>query len=522
MSTQSFPVAAEAVPAAPAVAASRPAVARKARAGLAMSLATFAMAAASAIQAVLYLSKFGTNTRTDGFFVAFALYTTFGVFSQSLRLTSVPLLVDDARLTVREFAAALAVIALPVLIVTVPLANPVAHLLAPGLGSEGRNVTRDALPVLGLAMTLQLWAAGGATVLAIRDRFTIVAGAYIAGAGAGLLTFLAIMGTAGEQTLGWSMFAMAVVTFSWMVAGVALSGGVGASKRAVRPRALLADAGLLLGRTAIYLAFNMLFVITLAFASHAAIGDTTVLSYAYLFASYLVAGTGMALGMSRIPDMTRAARAERQAVVADTVPQGFRYSMLLVAPALAALIAAGAPLIHELFPGSLDATGVHTLRVFGLLLVPWTVAALLVNFLLPAMFAVGRARLLNALAVPLVLVHLGATAVGSALFGVNGAVAAFCVAPGCFAAVLLVTGAGHDAFRIGREMFFDGARFLALSGLAFGTGWLVGKTIPSELAGAVVAGALGSLIYVVGLRLFARRQVAVLLGAIARPAAASA
>jgi peptidoglycan biosynthesis protein MviN/MurJ (putative lipid II flippase) len=521
MSTQTFPVGAEPVAAA-AVAASRPAVARKARAGLAMSLATFAMAAASAIQAVLYLSKFGTNGRTDGFFVAFALYTTFGVFSQSLRLTSVPLLVDDARLTVRAFAAALAVIALPVLLITVPLAGPLAHLLAPGLDAESRGVTQSALPVLGVAMALQLWAAGGATVLAIRDRFSLVAGAYIAGAGTGLVTFLAIMGSAGEQTLGWSMCSMAVVTCTWMLVGVRISGGMGARKGSLRPRAAFADAGLILGRTAIYLAFNMLFVVTLAFASHAAIGDTTVLSYAYLFASYLVAGTGMALGMSRIPDMTRAARAERQAVVADTVPQGFRYSMLLVAPAMAALIAAGAPLIHELFPGSLDATGVHTLRVFGLLLVPWTVAALLVNFLLPAMFAVGRARLLNTLAVPLVLVHLGATAVGSALFGVNGAVAAFCVAPGCFAAVLLVTGAGHDAGRLAREMFFDASRFLALSGLAFGAGWLVGKTVPSELAGAVVAGALGSIIYVVGLRLFARRQVAVLLGAIARPAAASA
>ncbi len=78
---------------------------RKARAGMAMSLATFAMAAASAIQAVLYLGHFGTNARTDGFFVAFALYSTFGVFSQSLRLTSVPLLVEPgARLSVREFA----------------------------------------------------------------------------------------------------------------------------------------------------------------------------------------------------------------------------------------------------------------------------------------------------------------------------------------------------------------------------------------------------------------------------------
>src|ERR1700722_4766431 len=128
----------------------------KARAGMAMSIATFAMAAASGIQAVLYLSRFGTNARTDGFFVAFAVYTTFGVFSQSLRLTSVPLLVGvKARLSVREYAAALGFLAIPVVIATVPLAVPVAALIAPGLGRVGRSVTASALPVLGLAMALQ-------------------------------------------------------------------------------------------------------------------------------------------------------------------------------------------------------------------------------------------------------------------------------------------------------------------------------------------------------------------------------
>ncbi len=487
-----------------------------------MSLATFAMAAASAIQAVLYLSKFGTNVRTDGFFVAFAVYTTFGVFSQSLRLTSVPLLVEPgARLSIRQFAAALTLIGLPVLILTGPLSSLVAALIAPGLGDEGRNATESALPVLGGAMVLQLWAAGGATVLAIRARFNLVAGAYIAGAGAGLVAFLALMGTAGEQTLGWSMLAMAIVTSTWMMFGVRASGGMGERKASFALGTLLRHAGLILGRTAVYLAFNMLFVVTLAFAgSHGATGDTTVLSYAYLFASYLVAGTGMALGMSRIPDMTRAARAERRAVVAETVPQGFRYAMLIVAPAMAGLITVGAPLIHRLFPGSLDATGVHTLRVFATLLAPWTIAALLVAFFLPALFAVGRARLLNALAVPLVAVHLGATALGSTLFGVNGAVGALFVAPALFAVVLLVAGTGSTALVIARELALDAARFLVLSAVAFGAGWLLGKTVPDGLLTVAIAASVGGLGYLGGLRFVARRQIEVLLGVLGRPAAA--
>lgn len=538
-----------------------------ARAGMAMSVATFAMAAASAIQAVLYLGRFGTNARTDGFFVAFALYSTFGVFSQSLRLTSVGLLVEPgARLSAPRFAAVLGAIALPVLLLTGPLAGPLAQLIAPGLKASGRHVTEMALPVLGGAMVLQLWAAGGATVLAIRGRFGSIAGAYMAGAASGLVTFLALMSTAGVQTLGWSMGAMSVVTCVWMFVGVKASGGLGlwpaeVARRPVEPwaptnpdesaplrtsqrfgglsflrsalwrtsrrltmhlTALLRDCGVVLGRTAIYLAFNLLFVITLAFASSSEAGSTTVLSYAYLFASYLVAGTGMALGMSSIPDLTRQARAQRRALVADTVPRGFRYAMLLVAPALAGLIVAGAPLIHAILPKSLSNAEVRTLQTFAALLVPWTIAALLVNFLLPVLLAFGRTRLLGALAPTLLAMHLLATAIGTALFGVDGAVGAMWVAPACLAAVLLVSGAGRaQAPAIVRRLSSDGARFVALATLAFGAGWIAGSAMEAELARATVAAAVGCAAYAGGLLVVARRQVEVLVSAVvARPAPA--
>lgn len=500
---------------------------------MAMSMATFAMAFASAIQAVLYLGRFGTNDRTDGFFIAFALYSTFGVFSQSLRLTSVPLLVQPgARLSGRQFAATLGFLALLVFIVTVALAHPLANLIAPGLSAQGRSVTASALPVLGFAMIFQLWAAGGATVLAIRSRFNAIAAAYMTGAGIGLVAFLALMNSTGAQTLGWSMLAMALVTCGFMLAGVKRSGGLeGAGslktnvKRSAKLRArittLSRDAVLVLGRTAVYLAFNVLFVITVAFASHATAGGTTVLSYAYLFASYLVAGTGMALGMSSISDLTRQARA-REAVFTDALPQGFRFSMMIVAPALAALIVAGAPLIHTVLPRSLSSSQVHSLRTFVALLVPWTIFALLVNFLLPVMFALGRTRLLNLLALPLVLAHIAATALGSLLFGVDGAVGAFFVAPACFAIVLLATGAGRD-IRVQLALQLAGVtvRFLLVAVVAFGIGWALGATLSAPFAQAVVGGAVGVGLYLGGLRLFARPQLEVLLGALSsRPSTA--
>src|SRR5215469_5690336 len=108
--------------------------AKHAHAGVAMAAATLAMGLTSGLQALLYLSSYGIGGKTDGFFIAFALYTSFGVFSQSIRITSAPFLVGSKpRLAPAEFGTALLVIAIPVALVTIPLAGPLAAILAPGL-----------------------------------------------------------------------------------------------------------------------------------------------------------------------------------------------------------------------------------------------------------------------------------------------------------------------------------------------------------------------------------------------------
>ena len=107
---------------------------KHASAGVAMSVATLSMAAASGLQALLYLNSFGVNGRTDGFFVAFALYTIVGVFSQSIRMTSANLLIGERpRLVTAEYGVCLGLIAIPILILTIPFADQFAQLLAPGL-----------------------------------------------------------------------------------------------------------------------------------------------------------------------------------------------------------------------------------------------------------------------------------------------------------------------------------------------------------------------------------------------------
>lgn len=499
---------------------------KHAHAGVAMAIATLAMAGSSGIQALLYLSSFGVGGKTDGFFVAFALYSSFGVFSQSIRVTSAPLLVGARpRMSTREFAAGLILIAIPVAIVTIPLASQLGDLIAPGLTDAGRNVTVEALPVLGIAMVLQLWAAGGATVLAIRDRFDRIALAYISGALAGLVVYLAVSGSAGELSLGWSMLAMAVVTALIMLDGVR-SGREDRPPSPALPRTLRALArpvGLILGSTLIYLAFNALFVVSLAFAGKYDPGDATVLSYAYLFASYLVAATGFALGMSRIADMRRGALVDWREVIADTVPAGFRYSMMLAAPAMAVLISGGAQLIGEVLPKSFDAAKVDQLQVFAALLCLWVVAALLVNLLLPAMFALGRSRFVNWMAPVVFIAHIAVTALGGVLFGADGVVGAAFVVPAAFAVLLLTVGAGRGAGPIARDLTRDGLRFTLLAAVSYGVGYLVGAELADGIVSSLVTLVIGSGLYLATATRFAPEQTRLLLGAIkpaSKPASA--
>ncbi len=498
--------------------------AKHAHAGVAMAAATLAMGLTSGIQALLYLSSFGIGGKTDGFFIAFALYTSFGVFSQSIRITSAPFLVGARpRLSPAQFGAALGVIAVPVAILTIPLAGPLAAVIAPGLKPAQRSVTEAALPILGVAMILQLWAAGGATLLAVRDRFDRIAAAYLFGALAGLVAYLVASRFAGELSLGWSMLAMAVVTGAIMLDGVRAAIPVAERGRAaVRDlRRLAGWVWVVLSGTIVYLAFNGLYVVTLAFTSKYGSGSATVLSYAYLFASYLVAATGFALGMSRIADMSRGVLADRAEVIAATVPGGFRYAMLIVAPALGALIAGGATLIGDVLPSSFSAADVAQLRLFAILLCAWTIAALLVNLLIPALLALGRSRMVNVVAPLVFLAHIAVTAIGGALFGVNGVVGSFFVVPLCFAVVLLLGGAGRHCMPIVRELTRDAIRFSLLAGVSFGIGYLAGD-LASGIASPLIAIGVGVPLYAASISRLAPRQIRLLVGSVRRTSAVEA
>ncbi|MBJ7472321.1 MAG: hypothetical protein JHD16_13525 [Solirubrobacteraceae bacterium] len=507
----------EAVPQAPT---------RAARAGALMAISTLAMAGASAIQAVLYLGEYGATARTDAFFAAFAVYQVVGVFTQATRVSSVPLLVGDKAIGMLRFFGGLAVIALPIIVACGPLAGPLADLLAPSATGSAHDLAVSALRVLGVAIVLQLFAAGAATLLGMRDRFEPVAAAYAFGALAGLVVFLFVR-TQGELSLAWSMLAMAVVTSTWaMVALLRVrreevasgTGGLGLAGVERKQRLVVEcfqTAGDLLGRSVVYFVINAFFLVTLAVVGReGGAGATTVLSYAYLLASYLVAGTSTAVGISRAPDMVRGAQDQWKTVVADTVPHGYRYAALVSAPILAAGVVAATPVVDALLPTALGEGQAEDLARYILLLGPWLAAALVLNFAIPALFALSKARLVNVLAPFALALHAAASVAGAAIAGVEGAIVGMFVAPFVFGVVLVVVGAGNTTAAVLRELALDTLRAAGLAAVAFGAGAAVSSLVGAEeLLAAVVSLGLGGVLYGAGMLLLAPRAVQVLLGA---------
>jgi hypothetical protein len=174
--------------------------------------------------------------------------------------------------------------------------------------------------------------------------------------------------------------------------------------------------------------------------------------------------------------------------------------------------AAGASIIG-LVLSTFSAGDVSTLRVFAALLCPWLCAALLVNFLLPALFALGRAWLVNLLAIPLVALHVGAALLGEELWGVNGIVLAMFVAPLVYGLVLLALTGGHRRGEMLEAMSFDTVRFFALAAAAFGLTAALGAAQGGSDARPLVVAAVGSVLYLAGARVVAPRQFEVLAGA---------
>ena len=144
----------------------------------------------AALVGILIARRFGASASTDGFFVAHALYAVFLILAQSLRMTTVPRLIDGdigARFNTELRGIALVFAGSGALFVAAGLG--LAPLVASG---DALRTFQVALLVLWPAVGLQLFAGLGAAMLATWGDYRVAALAFAAGAVANVAGFLAL------------------------------------------------------------------------------------------------------------------------------------------------------------------------------------------------------------------------------------------------------------------------------------------------------------------------------------------
>jgi len=159
--------------------------------GAVTALAIAVQSGLAAVVGVIIARDLGRTAETDGFFAAYGVFIVLALAATALRLVVLPPLARarvDRRLgqEAAAWAVALAVLAVPLLVIATVAAGPAAALLT-GFGPEvARSAAEDVLPLMVLAAVAQLFAGLAASTLAACDDYLTAALSYIAASVVGL------------------------------------------------------------------------------------------------------------------------------------------------------------------------------------------------------------------------------------------------------------------------------------------------------------------------------------------------
>jgi peptidoglycan biosynthesis protein MviN/MurJ (putative lipid II flippase) len=472
----------------------------------------------AALMGVLIARRFGASARTDGFFVANALYGVFLILAQSLRMTAVPRLIDG---TGGRFRTELRGIALV-------FAGSGALFAAAGLGLAPLVAGGDALRafqvtllVLWPAAGLHLFAGLGAAMLATWDDFRVPALAFAAGALANVAAFLVL--TPPLEVYG-------------IAAALAVGAGVSAGLIALELRregrrrqtpaswpetggARLSAARILLGGIP-FVATQLAPLISVAFAATVGAGRASVYWYAVMLLVLLNAALSSPISVVFAPVVARDFARDREASAALTL-RAFRAASTLAVPAVAALCLLG-PQPADWLLTKLSGSEIDDIFTLLLVLSPALLAAQLMAIPLLVVLARGRLVQLAKWTMLVLAGHAALTAVAAALgLGLFGIAAVATISAFALSGTIALLALGGHAPGV-----FRGAA-KAIAGVVVPA--LVAFLVPAvalgggdDLAKGAAAWVLGTLLFLAWLRIARRKELDELLAVVGRPRTAAA
>jgi hypothetical protein len=390
------------------------------------AISTLVVTGFAAVVGVIIAHEFGRTAETDGFFAAYGVFIVIVLASQAIRVAVLPALAR-ARLehqlagAVTGFGVALAVAAVPFLVVGEAAARPVADLLTGSGSATAQDVCADALRWLVPAGIAYLFAGLAASGLAALDDYATAALGYALGGTAALAEILTRVDPDGIVALwrgvalnGAIALLVPAVGLVWRAARARLP------RRALRPTgtSLRSRLGIFATAAALPIALQLLYVVCLPFAGRVEPGAVTSFGYAYLAAASFVSITAFSIGLVSSVPLTRsglgAAAAARHVTASSWI------ALTVVGASVGVFAVAGGEIVGSLLGDAYGGDVGEEVSRLIVVLSPWMVASVGVNVSFPLAFVAGRLRPLPLIGAVALALQVGLAWIGSELFELDG------------------------------------------------------------------------------------------------------
>jgi hypothetical protein len=442
---------------------------------------------------VVIARQFGRTDETDGLLAAYGVFIVIAIAAQAIRVAVLPQLAhawDDRRLAgeIAGYALALAVFAVPLVLVAELAAEPLAGLLTGGESEIARDTAADALRWIVPAAAAYLFAGLAASGLAARDDYGTAALGYAAGSLAGFTLILLRVEPDGIIAVAWGMTLNATIALAVPVAALAVHAArARMPSRAMRPAGppLRSRLGAFAVGAALPLAMQLLYVVCLPFAARLGTGAATSFVYAYLAAASLVAVTAASLGLATsVPLARRGVHAE---AVAHHIVASSWLALVLVGAAAGVFALAGGDLVQAVLGDSYRADVGSEVGRLVVVLSLWMIASVGIAVAFPLAFVVRRTRGLPWIAAAALALQVPLAWAGARVLELDGLTLALAVSTVLVLAALLVD----------LGAFAGASRGLFAAGLVVTGVTLVAFLPPALVFDSVVSAVIGLVLYVV-------------------------
>jgi len=422
--------------------------------GAITALALAVQTGLAAVVGVIIAQKLGRTAETDGFFAAYGVFIVLALAATAVRVTLMPNLARarEARRLSSEtasYAVAVGVVTVPLLVIGLLAARPIAELLT-GFGSETAvNAASAALPWMTLAGLGQFTAGLLASALAALDDYVVAASGYIVGSIAGLTLIILRIDENRTDAVAWGMALNAIlatiVPAAWlwhrsrreqMPATAAM-----VDLRSLGSRLLVLASGV-----ALPFALQAIYLACLPFAAAEGVGAVSSFGYAYLIGTAVVGVTASSLGLVTAVPLSRLGLDPDR--VARHVEASSWPALLAVGATASTFAIAGAALADAVLGSAYgNSVGAQIGRIV-VALAPYMVASVALAVTFPLVFVAGRTSRLPLVALGMIVLHIPAVFLGQQAAGLVGIAIALALSTAlAFVWILSLLGAGRAALR---------------------------------------------------------------------------